>query len=95
MLLIAFVPGVNLAAPFAWVLYGSWLFAVEYCEYPLSNTGMRLGDVRRVLRSRRWLALGFGAGVMTLTVIPGINLVAMPSAVIGASLLWADRLAGE
>jgi CysZ protein len=56
---------------------------------------MRLGDVRRVLRSRRWLALGFGAGVMTLTVIPGINLVAMPSAVIGASLLWADRLAGE
>ncbi len=95
VLLIAFLPGVNLAAPFAWVLYGSWLLAVEYCEYPLSNTGMRLDDVRRVLRSRRSLALGFGAGVMTLTVIPGVNLVAMPSAVIGASLLWADRLAGE
>jgi uncharacterized protein involved in cysteine biosynthesis len=28
-----------------------------------------------------------------MTVIPGLNLVAMPSAVIGASRLWAERLA--
>ena len=95
VLLITVVPVVNVITPFAWVVYGSWLFAVEYCEYPLGNTGMRLDGVRRLLRSRRLLALGFGAGVMTLTVIPGLNLVAMPSAVIGACLLWSDRLAGE
>ena len=50
---------------------------------------------RRLLGERRWLALGFGAGVMTMTIIPGLNLVAMPAAVIGASRLWAERLSGS
>lgn len=95
VLLLAVIPVINVATPLAWFVFGSWLFAVEYCEYPLSNTGMRLDEIRRLLRSRRGLALGFGAGVMTMTLIPGLNLVAMPSAVIGASRLWADRLAGE
>lgn len=93
VLLIALFPGINVIAPFAWAIYGSWLLAVEYCDYPLSNMGVRLPEQRRLLRSHRWLALGFGAGVMTLTVIPGLNLVAMPSAVIGASRLWSERLA--
>lgn len=94
VLLIALLPGINVLAPFAWAIYGSWLLAVEYCDYPLSNMGVRLSRQRRLLRSHRWLALGFGAGVMTMTVIPGLNLVAMPSAVIGASRLWSERLAG-
>lgn len=94
VLLIAVIPGVNVVAPFAWAIYGSWLLAVEYCDYPLSNLGMRLRQQRRLLGRQRWLSLGFGAGVMTLTLIPGLNLVAMPSAVIGASRLWSERLAG-
>jgi CysZ protein len=93
VLLIVLLPGINVLAPLAWTIYGSWLLAVEYCDYPLSNMGVRLPEQRRILRSQRWLALGFGAGVMTMTVIPGLNLVAMPSAVIGASRLWAERLA--
>jgi CysZ protein len=71
------------------------LLAVEYCDYPLANCGLRLSEERRILRANRWLTLGFGAGVLTMTVIPGLNLVAMPSAVIGASLMWSDRLAGS
>lgn len=94
VLLIALIPGVNVVAPVAWAAYGCWLLAVEYCDYPLSNLGLRLRQERRLLSERRWLALGFGAGVMTMTIIPGLNLVAMPAAVIGASRLWADRLSG-
>ena len=32
---------------------------------------------------------------MTMTLIPGLNLVAMPAAVIGATLMWCDRLHGN
>ena len=95
VLLIVLLPGINVLAPFAWAAYGSWLLAVEYCDYPLGNMGARLPEQRRLLRGQRWLALGFGAGVMTMTVIPGLNLVAMPSAVIGASVLWSERLSGR
>ena len=41
------------------------------------------------------LALGFGAGVTVITIVPGLNLVAMPAAVIGATLLWCDRFRGH
>lgn len=95
VLLIALIPAVNVVAPVAWAAYGCWLLAVEYCDYPLSNLGLRLRQERRLLGERRWLALGFGAGVMTMTIIPGLNLVAMPAAVIGASRLWAERLSGS
>ncbi len=94
VVLIALLPVINVMAPVVWAAYGSWLLAVEYCDYPLSNMGVRLSEQRRLLRGDRWLALGFGAGVMTMTVIPGLNLVAMPSAVIGAGNLWAARLSG-
>ena len=94
-LLLSFIPLINVLAPFAWAAYGAWILAVEYCDYPMSNAGIRLRDQKIILRQERWRALGFGAGVMTLTVIPGLNLVAMPSAVIGATLMWCDRLASR
>lgn len=90
-LLVVFLPLVNLLAPLVWAIYGAWIMAVEYCDYPMSNEGLRLAAQRRLLRERRSLTLGFGAGVLTMTLIPGLNLVAMPAAVIGATLLWCDR----
>jgi len=95
VLLIALIPGLNVLAPAVWAAYGAWILALEYCEYPLGNAGHGFAAARRQLRGRRGLALGFGAGVMTMTVIPGLNLVAMPAAVIGATLMWCDRLHGK
>lgn len=95
VLLVAIIPVVNVLAPLAWVAYGSWLLALEYCDYPLSNLGLRLAQERRLLRQHRWMALGFGAGVMTMTLVPVLNLIAMPAAVIGASRLWSDHLSGN
>jgi CysZ protein len=94
-LILTVIPGVNVLAPLVWAIYGSWILAVEYCDYPMANDGIGLREQKSRLRQDRWLALGFGAGVMTLTLIPGLNLVAMPSAVIGATLLWCDRLASR
>jgi len=41
------------------------------------------------------LALGFGSGVTVLTMIPVLNFVAMPAAVIGGTLLWSEQLKME
>lgn len=95
VLVLMLIPGLNVLSPFIWAVYGAWILALEYCEYPLGNDGLGFAEARRALRGRRGLALGFGAGVMTLTVIPGLNLVAMPAAVIGATLMWCDRLHGS
>ncbi|HET8700884.1 MAG TPA: sulfate transporter CysZ [Nitrococcus sp.] len=90
LLILFVIPVVQIAAPFLWGLYGAWIIALEYVDYPLGNRGISFRDQWRITRERRLLHLGFGAGVLCMTIIPFVNLVAMPTAVIGATLLQAD-----
>jgi CysZ protein len=90
-LLLFLIPGLNLAAPLVWFLVGSWLLALEYLEYPLTETGSTFADERRLLRGDALATLAFGAGVAALMLIPVANLAAIPASVAGACLLWQDR----
>lgn len=85
--LLFLIPGLNLAAPFLWAVFSAWFLALEYSDYPLGNQGLLFGEQRERLRAQRLTALGFGAGATLLTLIPVVNLFAMPAAVIGATLL--------
>jgi len=88
LLLLSFVPVVNVAAPVFWVLFSAWMLALEYADYPLANRGLSFRDQRRLLRQHWPLTLGFGGIVLLLTLIPIVNFLAMPAAVIGATLMW-------
>lgn len=88
VLLVFLIPGVNLIAPLLWALFGAWAIAVEYLDYPMANHGLQFKQERELLRRRRALSLGFGFSVLAMTLIPGLNLLAMPTGVIAATLLW-------
>ncbi|MDS4071256.1 MAG: sulfate transporter CysZ [Candidatus Competibacter sp.] len=89
---LSFVPVANIAAPALWAVSTAWMLALEYADYPLGNRGLTLRDQRRLLR-RHWpLTLGFGGMTLLLTLIPGLNLLVMPAAVIGATLMWNREL---
>ena len=90
LLLLQFVPLINLVAPFLLFLFGAWMFALEYMDYPLGNHGAHFKDVRRSLRKRRGAAFGFGSVVALLSTVPIINLLVMPVAVAGATALYVD-----
>lgn len=92
--LLFLVPGINLIAPFTWIVLGMWLLAVEYAGYPMDNHVIGAVSQRRILARRRGLALGFGAGVMLISSVPVLNLLAMPAAVLGATRLWCEGEAG-
>lgn len=91
LLILFFVPVANLLTSPLWLLYGAWIIALEYMDYPLGNRGITFREQRRLARSRRMLHLGFGAGVLAMTLIPVVNLVAMPTGVIGATLLRLEN----
>ncbi len=93
LLLVSVIPVVNAAASFLWLIFGAWVLAVEYMDYPLGNQGMAFRAQRALLRERRGLALGFGAGVLLMTTVPVLNFAAMPAAVSGATLLWLREFA--
>ncbi|WP_081618902.1 sulfate transporter CysZ [Thioalkalivibrio sp. ARh3] len=92
VLVITFVPGLNLLAPAAWFLYGSWVLAVEFMEVPLANDGLEFAAVRQRLRGRRLQTLSFGAGTTLLAMVPLVNLLLVPAAVIGATHLRTRQL---
>lgn len=95
LVVLSFVPVVNVAAPVLWAVSTSWMLALEYADYPLGNRGLDLRAQRRLLR-RHWpLTLGFGGMTLLLTLIPGLNFLAMPAAVIGATLMWNKTLPGS
>lgn len=92
LLILFLIPVVNLLAPFAWALFGAWMLAIEYADYPMGNHGMIFSDERRLLAHERGLALGFGGSIMLMTLIPVLNFIAMPVGVAGATAMWVDRL---
>jgi CysZ protein len=58
------------------------------CGLSPEQPGLSFRDQRRLLRQHWPLTLGFGAMVLLLTLIPLLNFLAMPAAVIGATLMW-------
>lgn len=95
LLILQFVPLINLVAPALLFLFGAWMFSLEYMDYPMGNHGALFKDVRRHMRQRRPVAYGFGAGVAFLSTIPLVNLFIMPVAVAGATALYVDYLRDE
>jgi CysZ protein len=91
-LILFLIPGINIAAPFLWAAFSAWMLSLQYVDYPLGNRGLRFVEQRAMMRNNRQLSLGFGAVVLVLTMIPVVNFVAMPAAVIGATYLALDHL---
>jgi CysZ protein len=91
LLLLFFIPFVQAFAPIIWFLFGAWMLALEYMEYPMSNEGMLFPEVRSRLSETRALTFSFGSSVMLLTMIPVVNFVVMPAAVAAATKIWIDQ----
>jgi sodium-dependent dicarboxylate transporter 2/3/5 len=91
-LLLFLIPGINLAAPFLWLAFGAWMLALEYADCPLGNHGVTFRESRGLIAQRRGVALGFGTVIMGLTAVPGLNLIAMPVAVCGATAMYVGEL---
>jgi len=94
VLLLFVIPGLNLAAPIIWILFGAWMLAISYVDYPMANHGLSFPEQRRQLGQHRYLALGFGAAAMFALAIPLVNFLVIPGAVAGATILWVERLEG-
>ncbi len=92
LLLLFFIPFVQAFAPILWFIFGAWMLALEYMEYPMGNEGILFPQVRQTLAGRRSLTLSFGGSVMLMTMIPVVNFIAMPAAVAAATKIWIEQL---
>jgi len=84
----------KLAAPL-WLLFGVWMMAVQYIDYPADNNKLSWADMMDWLRQRRWQSLSFGAVTYAALLVPVLNLLIMPAAVAGATLFWVREGGGK
>jgi len=91
LLILSFIPGVNVLSPFLWVLFSAWMMGLQYLDYPFANHGVFFAQQRKRLAGQRIPTTSFGGGVMLATLIPVVNFFVMPAAVAGATIMWVER----
>lgn len=91
LLIMSFIPAINLVAPILWVFFSAWMMAIEYGDYPLGNHGMGFVEIRNKLAEKKMLSLGFGGAAMIGTMIPLFNFLVMPVAVAGATAMRVEQ----
>lgn len=88
-LILVFTP-LSPLAPGPWLLFSAWMLALEFSDFPMDNNGLHFREMRRRLRTRKWLYLGFGATALLASTIPIVALIVVPSGVAGATAIWFD-----
>ena len=91
LLILLLIPGINLLASILWILFGTWVLSLQYLDYPLSNQKILLAQQRSLLKTKKWLILGFGGAVMLGTLLPILNFFIVPSAVVASTLIYIDH----
>lgn len=89
---LSFLGPFSLLVPVVWFAFNSWIYGFLFLDYPLDNNGFKLKEELDVLRSNKGLTYSFGAVITIVTMIPIINFLVMPAAVIGGTLLWVEKI---
>ncbi|MCG8612893.1 MAG: sulfate transporter CysZ [Pseudomonadales bacterium] len=88
LLILGFVPVINLLAALLWLLFSGWMMAVQYVDYPSDNNAETFAQMKQKLARKRLTALGFGLPVFFAAMVPVLNLIVVPAAVCGATAYW-------
>ncbi len=86
--LFTLLPVINVVAPIVWFAFGAWIMAVQFVDYAPENEDIDFRAALSTLKQHRAAALGFGAPTALAMAIPIVNIVAVPVAVVGGTLLW-------
>ena len=65
--------------------------AIQYCDYPFDNHKVSFDIMKNALGNQRTQSLTFGGLVTCCTFVPVINLLIMPVAVCGATVMWVEN----
>ena len=92
LIVLSFIPVINLICPVLWFLFNGWMMALQYCDYPADNRQVSFNTMMARLKQHNPQSWTLGATVSLVMLIPFVNLVIMPAAVVSATLFWERRI---
>lgn len=90
--ILSFIPGINFLVPVIGFMWGAWWLAIQYIDYPVDNQQRSFDTLKQAIKSNNGLTYGFGSIAFLASTIPVVNILAMPAAVVGGTLLWVTSL---
>jgi len=66
--------------------------SIQYADYAADNHRLPFEKMRDALGLKLRSSLGFGGLIVGCSVVPVVNLFAMPAAVTGGTLFWLNEL---
>jgi CysZ protein len=94
MILLGLTLILNFLAPVIGTLWSAWSMSIQYVDYAADNHRTEFATLRKLLRKRRYSCVGFGGTVMGCSMVPILNIITMPAAVIGGTLFWVNEVKG-
>ncbi len=88
-LILIFVP---LIGQLSAIILTSWCYSLDYTSYSYENNRYKLKTTRQNIKENWLLCLSFGCAVWAALLIPFLNLIMIPAAVVGATMLWNEKL---
>ncbi|MFC7344459.1 EI24 domain-containing protein [Saccharopolyspora griseoalba] len=77
----------QVAAVVLGALFGAWVISLEMVGLVFGRRGLPFGERHRRLREHRAMVLGFGLPAYLLCLVPVLQLVVIPAAVVGGTVL--------
>ena len=91
VLILSFIPVVNLLAPIIAASWAAWCLCLQYLDYAADTEGVSFVDLRNKVSANRLNSMGFGFATMVAAAVPVVNLVMLPASVVAGSLLWCRQ----
>ena len=94
-LILLFIPLVQIIVPVLWFLLNAWMMSVQYMDYPMDNNKVSFSKMLKLLNQKRTEYFSLGSCILLATMIPIVNLIVMPAAVIAATLFYNEHYMKE
>jgi CysZ protein len=92
LIILGFIPLVNLIVPVLGLIWGAWVMTLQYTDYPADNNKVSFSDLRKRVKKPIYSTLGHGGSIMLGSMIPLVNIFVMPIAVAAGTLFWVNEL---
>lgn len=90
LLIISFIPVLNVISPILWALWGAWMMSIQFTDYAADNDQISARETRTLLGKEKINTLLFGGLIMLGMMVPIVNIVVGTIAVAAATTYWCD-----
>lgn len=92
---LGLIPLANALITPLWFLFGAWTMAVMMSDFPLGARNFTWRHQHELIRRHRGRIIGFGVACSGMALVPVLNLLLLPAATAGVTLLWVEVLEPE